>query len=122
LFFAPDLASTVPGVYGILEEMELYHKQIDATGRIIDDADPADEHNHYLDAVRYMVYWLFGRTRMTSSLDGRQESQEIKVTSNIPALQDIARQYGLQFVDNRPVEEIQAEETDEAKGPIFSWT
>jgi hypothetical protein len=98
IFFAPDLFSLIPDVPGILEEMSLYHKETDQTGRILDDKNPVKEHDHYLDALRYVIYWLFG-TKMGRFMMTGAETQ-VKST-HIPTLEEIARMQGIQYQDNR---------------------
>lgn len=132
IFFAPDLDSKVPNHAGILEELELYHKKMDAAQRIMDNDDPEDEHNHYMDALRYCVYWLFGRMRMKVGTDySRPEDSDpySGTRSNIPSLNQIATQHGLQFTDNRHVlEDPDKDDGDEPPdggrpgGAIWSWT
>lgn len=120
IFFAPDLQSTVSGIPGILEEFELYHKKTDAAGRILDDSDPEGA-DHYLDSMRYLVYWLFGRSRMRMASEYTATNAATRPMSNIPSLEEIARANGIQFIDNR---EKTPEETveDGPRGPVFTWT
>ena len=132
IFFAPDLQSKVPGVAGILEEFELYHKKMDATNRILDNDDPEDKHNHYLDALRYVVYWLFGRMRLKVGTDYTQEMMAMpsfQQQSNIPSLEKIAREHGIHYEDNRHVLEDSDDDKDPKDpdggrpgGAIWSWT
>lgn len=98
LYFAPDLFSAIPDVPGILEEMALYHKETDQTGKILDDKNPVKEHDHYLDALRYVIYWLFGKKTGKFLMAGTEK--EIKST-HIPTLEEIARMQGIQYTDNR---------------------
>jgi hypothetical protein len=98
IYFAPDLFSAMPDVPGILEEMALYHKETDQTGRILDDKNPVKEHDHYLDALRYVIYWLFGKKTGKFLMAGAE--QEVKNT-HIPSLEEIARMQGVQYSDNR---------------------
>lgn len=123
VWFAPDLASTVVGVEGIMEELELYHKQMDQTGKILDDADPEDEYDHYLDALRYMVYFLFGKSRMQMGTDPVQERE--KRQSNIPSNTELLQQQGIVFIDNREEsqpEQPKASNEAEPTGPLWTWT
>jgi intein/homing endonuclease len=64
-----SLASPVPKIYfaedtcqHIVREFGLYHYKTDAAGQVTDD--PASEHDHWLDALRYALYELFGKNRM----------------------------------------------------------
>lgn len=122
IFFAPDLQSQIVGVPGIIEEFGKYRKKIDAAGNILDDEDPEKGNDHYMDALRYLSYWLFGRMRLKVGTDFERAKKPIQHT-NIPTLQDIARQHGLTFVDNRETTpEEQSDDDSGPKGPIWGWT
>lgn len=123
IFLAPDLDSNIPGIAGITEEFELYHKKQDATGKIIDNDNPEPENDHYLDALRYLIVWLFGRMRMKVGTDyEKRRTNPNQAPSNIPGIEDISRQFGFQYEDNRPPEERGDEDLDGGSGPIFTWT
>jgi len=131
LFFAPDIASSNAGHAGMLEEFELYHKKMDATNRILDNDDPHDSHNHYMDALRYCVYWLFGRMRMKVGTDYMLPDQVDPFSgdrSNIPTLDQISLQHGIQYTDNRHVLDEPNKGPDDPDdggrpgGAIWSWT
>ena len=98
IYFAPDLFSAIPDVPGILEEMSLYHKETDQTGKILDDKNPVKEHDHYLDALRYVIYWLFGKKTGKFLMAGAEKEAK---SSHIPSLEEIARMQGIQYTDNR---------------------
>lgn len=120
ILFAPDLDSTIAGIPGIMEEFEIYHKKTDQTGKILDNDEPEDEHNHYLDALRYISYWLFGKMRMKVGSDFDKVTKT-KEATNIPSLDEIARQHGLSFVDNREGPPPDAPE-EKPGGALWSWT
>ena len=121
IFLAPDLDSNVPGIPGIGEEFELYHKKQDAAGKIMDNDNPEPENDHYLDALRYLIVWLFGRMRMKVGTDYEKRKNPNRPQSNIPSVEEISRQFGFQYNDNRPEEE-KDEDLDGSSGPIFTWT
>lgn len=56
IFFAKDTCQP------IIQEFFLYHFKTDAAGIITED--PEKEHDHWLDALRYAMYGLFGKNRM----------------------------------------------------------
>jgi hypothetical protein len=56
MFFARDTCQP------IIQEFFLYHFKTDAAGIITED--PEKEHDHWLDALRYAMYGLFGKNRM----------------------------------------------------------
>lgn len=121
IMVAPDLKSHIPGIPGILEEFELYRKKVDATGKILDNEDPEEGNDHYLDPLRYMVWWLFGRMRMRVGSD-YHTPETAKKESNIPSLDQIAREHGLQFSDNREQEGEALPDQFTPGGAIWSWT
>lgn len=99
LFVAPDIVSSVTDVDGLLEEFTKYHKEMDVTGKILDDKNPAKEFDHYMDAIRYPLWWRFGEA-IGKVLWGNQPSATGTGT-NIPSLDQIAVQQGIHFTDNR---------------------
>lgn len=122
VFFAPDLQTNISGVPGIIEELEIYKKKQDLTGKILDNEDPEEGNDHYLDPLRYMVWWLFGRMRMKVGNDFERPPGPNSET-NIPSLDQIVREHGLQVVDNR--EGGPADPGDDSfrpGGPLWSWT
>ena len=63
-----SLASPLPKLYfvqetcaPIIKEFGLYHYKTDASGKITDDVEKEDD--HWLDALRYAMYELFGKTK-----------------------------------------------------------
>ena len=78
-----SLASPVPKMFfaaetcePILDEFEKYHYKIDAAGKITDE--PAKENDHWLDALRYAMYGLFGGSRaLVPSADEAQQSNYV---------------------------------------------
>lgn len=77
-----SLASPVPKMYfaeetcsHIIREFTLYHYKTDAAGNITDD--PASEYDHWLDALRYALYELFGKNRMMMAIDDSLQSQNV---------------------------------------------
>jgi hypothetical protein len=106
----------------MIEEFEIYKKKQDATGRILDNEDPEEGNDHYLDPLRYLVWWLFGRMRMKVGSDFHAEPSSRRET-NIPSLDQISREHGLHYSDNR--DELPAafsEEELKPSGPLWSWT
>jgi hypothetical protein len=61
IYFSKDLDDRDLGFPNILQEMTLYHKQVDKAGKIKDDEDPSKEFDDFLDALRYVMFWLFGK-------------------------------------------------------------
>jgi hypothetical protein len=122
ILFAPDLTSHVPGTPGIIEEFEIYKKKQDATGKIMDNEDPEEGNDHYLDSLRYMVWWLFGRMRMKLGHD-YDPGPKVQQASNIPSLDQIVREHGLHVTDNREGSDRPDNDDDfRPNGPIWSWT
>lgn len=136
IYFAPELENSgMVGVPGVIKEMSLYSKDTDASGRILDDKPPRKENDHFLDALRYIMYWLFGRTTLKIGTD--YETPPVMPNTNIPTLEEITRRFQIQYVDNRddyqpqsqplsvrdpqPVKEPEKEERS-STGPIWGWT
>lgn len=107
-----SLASPVPKFYVaketnafLIEEFKLYHYKTSADGTVTDDPDT--EYDHALDAVRYIMYGLFSKSRaiMSSSAD------EVDVTNVInndgqymkmPSPAEFAAAQGIQLSDELP--------------------
>jgi hypothetical protein len=62
IFFAQETCGP------IIKEFQLYHFKTDASGMITDDPDT--EHDHWLDALRYAMTNLFGRSQVVMSSAG----------------------------------------------------
>ena len=62
IFFAQETCQP------IIREFQLYHYKTDASGQISDDPDT--EHDHWLDALRYSITNLFGRSAVVLSSAG----------------------------------------------------
>lgn len=127
IYFAPDLISNDTKHKGILDELDLYHKKMDANNKILDNDNPADEYNHYMDALRYMIYWLFGRMRLKVGTDYYKEKKtSTGAQTNIPDLDQIAREHGIQYEDNTHIideEGMVHEERDPGPGgALWRWT
>jgi hypothetical protein len=67
-----SLASPIPKLYfaqetctPIIQEFQMYHFKTDAAGNVTDD--PAKEYDHWLDALRYALYPLFGKSTMVTA-------------------------------------------------------
>jgi hypothetical protein len=123
MFIAPDLVSQDPKHASIIEEFDLYHKEIDASGKILDDHNPAKEYDHYLDALRYCMYWLFGRKRMKVGSDFEAKAQS-KDKSHVPSHEQILKDYQIPYIDNREKKDDDKPDDDlpPGSGAIWSWS
>jgi len=99
IFIAPDIGSTVTNVPGLVDEFELYKKQTDVTGKILDDQNPEKGNDHYLDALRYVLFWLFGKIQMQATF--ATSGYEPVLVTNAPTADELARMQGVTFNDNR---------------------
>lgn len=70
-----SLASPMPKIFfnketcgPIIQEFQMYHFKTDAAGDITDE--PEKEYDHWLDALRYAMYELFGKSGMVISTYG----------------------------------------------------
>jgi hypothetical protein len=117
LFIFPDVprkGST--GIPGIIEEFGYYSYEADVTGRILDDKNPTKENDHFLDGLRYVTYWLYGKNAFrvgTDYVDEKPFADTGEKQTNIPSLEDIARRYQISYVDNR--EEIAQRQVEEQR-------
>lgn len=82
-----SLASPTPKFYVaketntfLIEEFKLYHFKTDAAGVITDD--PEDENNHAIDALRYIMYGLFSKSRSVMSSSDSEFDIENVLTEN----------------------------------------
>jgi hypothetical protein len=129
LFFFPDIpVKSGTSIPCMIQELGLYSRETDVTGRIMDDKNPVKENDHYLDGLRYCMYWLFGKSQLKIGTDYLDEKPFVPVSGahNIPSLEQIARQHGLLFTDNREEYSRQqkTEPDDESGGGglISGWT
>jgi len=99
-----SLSSPVPKMYfaeetcqPIIQEFQLYHYKVDAAGEITED--PAKEHDHWLDALRYAMYELFSKsTFVTANDSGLNEASVVDSSGNfmqMPDVEQFAKQKGL---------------------------
>lgn len=99
LFIAPDIISTVTNVPGLLDEFRLYKKQTDVTGKILDDQNPEKGNDHYLDALRYVMFWYFGKATAKAVFSGGAAFSPGDPVN--PLAEELARMQGVNFEDNR---------------------
>lgn len=97
IFFARE--TTDP----IIKEFGMYHFKTDAAGNITDQPDKGSD--HWLDALRYALYGLFGKSMFVTSNSG-VEYEGSKLTDNggnyhrTPSPEEFARQQGIEFNAN----------------------
>lgn len=100
LFICPDIRSSSTENPGLIEEFGLYAKEVDASGQILDDKI-IKSNDHYMDALRYVLYWYFGKSTFRAVF----ASQEPIGLSNerfvSPGGLDLARIAGINVNDNR---------------------
>jgi hypothetical protein len=136
IFFAPDLENGLPKKQNgeeqesIFDEFELYHKKTDKAGRVLDMDDPAKEFDHFLDSIRYLIYWLVGRSRGSVNFtdDMMSHSPQAKMTerkTNVPTNRELLHSQGIAFIDNSDVPEVDNDgrgEVPEPGGAIWKWS
>lgn len=132
IMLAPDLDKNMPKtpngeISSIYDEFDLYHKNVDAAGRVKDMLDPADEYDHFMDALRYLIYWLIGRQRATLSFGETDftnplstPGQKTDTQTNVPTNKDLLRQQGIHFMEGEGTDEETS--TTEATGAVWRWT
>lgn len=104
-----SLASPVPKIYfagetcsHIVQEFSLYHYKTDAAGNITED--PAKEHDHWLDALRYAMYELFSSSTIVG-VDAGDFAPTALVTdtgsfSRMPTVEEFAKYKGVTINTN----------------------
>jgi hypothetical protein len=103
MFFAPDLRrdDKPNSPMKILDEIEAYRFKTNADGEPLDDPEDGQS-DHGLDALRYIMMWLFGGEQLKVGTDYTDDKPYVQTqSSNIPSLRQIALQHGLVFDDNR---------------------
>lgn len=106
--FLKSLASPDPKMFfaqetcqDIIIEFQSYHFKTDAAGHVTDD--PAKENDHWLDAIRYAVYALYGKSTFVTANMGVEYNK--KVTDNNgnflrnPSAEEFAKAKGINFDD-----------------------
>jgi intein/homing endonuclease len=118
LFICPDIRSSNSDIPGLIEEFSIYSKEIDAAGNVLDDK-VKKEADHYMDALRYAMYWYFHRANAKVFW---QNAQEGALNSANPAMTEIARAQGVYFNDNRDSNDDDDGNGGGGSGPTFYWT
>ena len=98
LFICPDIKPQVVNHPGLVEEFGMYAYDIDIGGAIRDDKNPAKGADHHLDALRYVLYWLYGKVQMTANFANVDQTLPY---NPLPSAEDLARMQGITFNDNR---------------------
>jgi hypothetical protein len=105
-----SLASPMPKIYfaketcgPIIQEFGLFHFETDAAGVITDK--PAQEHDHWLDALRYILFGLFGKASMVTASYGLEIGQESATDSagnflRTPTAAEFAKTQNLNISDD----------------------
>ena len=83
---------------GLLEEFMMYAKDQDAAGNIMDDK-VIKANDHFLDALRYAIYWLFGKAKAQAVFANVSSSSPNYYES--PTGPNLAEMQGVKFNDNR---------------------
>jgi hypothetical protein len=99
MFLARD--TTVP----LVREFSLYHYKMNAAGLMTDDPDT--EHDHYIDALRYGMTLLFGKSQIVLgsglSFDNTQGLQDPNGNFHrMPTPQEYALTQGIKMNDQEP--------------------
>jgi hypothetical protein len=98
IYFLPDIKPMVMNHPGLIEEFGLYAYNVDAAGNIQDDKNPAKGSDHHLDGLRYVLFWLYGKTQVQTAFTNLGAET---VYSHTPTSDDLARMQGITFNDNR---------------------
>lgn len=99
IYFCPELQqSNLPNTPGLIEEFGLYQWSTDAAGQILDDKPPMKGSDHHCDSLRYVLSWLFGKTKAQATF---ATPYEPTVETNNLYGPDLIRAQGLYVNDNR---------------------
>lgn len=99
IYFSDELPRQVGEHHpGIIEEFSLYAKDQDAAGNVLDDKI-LKGNDHFLDALRYGLYWLYGKAVAQAVFANTQERTYINHAS--PTGTQLAEMAGVKFEDNR---------------------
>lgn len=98
IFFAKETCQP------IIEEFQTYHFKIDTAGEPTDQPDKGND--HWLDALRYALYALFGGASMMTTFDSDDDSFMNVVDANgnylsAPSAEQFAKQKGIEL-DSEP--------------------
>lgn len=105
-----SLASPMPKIYfaketcgPIIQEFGLFHFESDASGAITDT--PSKEHDHWLDALRYILFGLFGKASMVTASYGLEIGQDSATDPlgnflRTPTATEFAKTQNLQIIDD----------------------
>lgn len=100
IFFSDELPRQVGENHpGIIEEFSLYAKEQDAAGNIMDDK-VVKANDHFLDALRYAIYWLFGKAKAQAVFANASSGDPSKHYES-PTGSQLAEMQGIKFEDNR---------------------
>lgn len=131
MFFAKDTCAP------IIQEFFMYHFKTDAAGIVTED--PEKEYDHWLDALRYALYEIFGKNRMVmASSDTHLEGKLLDQIGNytrVPSAEEFAASKGIKLDPPSPTEavklgkigkqsELDADEEDPRTGGdgAFLWS
>lgn len=119
----------------IIEEFQLYHYKLDAAGIVTDDPDT--EYDHWLDALRYPMTLLFGKSLIVLG-SGLDYDNAVPVTDNdgnfhrAPTASEYAQVSGIKINDTPPdlsklgkigtQSELDEDEEENSGGGGFLWT
>lgn len=111
--FLKSLASPHPKLYVskenneyLIKEFQTYHYKLDAAGEITDTPDK--EYDHALDALRYGLYNLFGKSTFIMSELGVQYNDNIQTMdgsfTRMPSVEEFATSKGIDLKIKNPSE------------------
>ena len=99
IYFTNDLPRQVSDHHpGIIEEFSMYAKETDAAGNVMDDK-VIKANDHFLDALRYAIYWLFGKAKAQAVFANTRDDSKQNYPS--PTGPQLAEMQGVKFEDNR---------------------
>lgn len=124
-FICPDIGTSNTSIPSLIEEFTLYSKDIDAAGNVIDDRF-VKENDHHCDALRYVLYWYFGKASVRAVFS--DSSEAMRPDRVAPTGTQMAEMSGVQYIDNR--DEVPTGHNDDDDDPdgsgggglMVAWT
>lgn len=122
--------------HNIIEEFLLYHFKLDTAGMVTET--PEEQNDHWLDALRYPLSMLLGKSTLIVSESGDEYSMPTMTTDNkfrrTPSAAEFAESQGIQFNDEEDRSKVgkvgkpsEIDEDDEDDGGVggdggFIWS
>lgn len=102
----PKMFIANEGCTPLIKEFQMYHFKTTAAGEISDDVEK--EWDHWLDAIRYALYGLFGKSKMVMAADEGDWQNKIMTQSGsftrMPTAQEYALSKGIKITPENEID------------------